>query len=103
MRDIENDSLSGKRTLVVFIGSNAAKYYHMALITLSMAFSAIYTIVKYDSVFQLLFILTCPLFAINVIVVMKNTNPVELNIELKKLAFSTFVFSLTFGIGLILK
>jgi len=34
---------------------------------------------------------------------MKNTNPVELNIELKKLAFSTFVFSLTFGIGLILK
>ncbi|HEX2396224.1 MAG TPA: 1,4-dihydroxy-2-naphthoate polyprenyltransferase [Bacteroidales bacterium] len=103
MRDIENDTRSGKRTLVVFIGSKAAKYYHLALITLSMAFSVIYTIVKFDSAFQLLFILTCPLFAINVIVVMKNTNPVELNPELKKLAFSTFVFSLTFGIGLILK
>jgi len=103
MRDIENDTRSGKRTLVVFIGSKAAKYYHLSLITLSMVFSVIYTIVKFNSAFQLLFILTCPLFAINVIVVMKNTNPLELNLELKKLAFSTFVFSLTFGIGLILK
>ena len=103
MRDIENDARAGKRTLVVFIGSKAAKYYHLALITLSMAFSVIYTIVKFDSAFQLLFVLTCPLFALNVIVVMRNTNPVDLNPELKKLAFNTFVFSLTFGIGLILK
>jgi len=103
MRDIENDTRSGKRTLVVYIGSNAAKYYHLVLITLSFVFSSIYTILKFDSVFQLLFILTCPLFALNVIVVMKNTNPVELNLELKKLALSTFVFSITFGIGLVLK
>jgi 1,4-dihydroxy-2-naphthoate octaprenyltransferase len=103
MRDIENDTRAGKRTLVVFIGSKAAKYYHLSLITLSMIFSVLYTIVKFDSAFQLLFILTCPLFALNVIVVMKNTDPVQLNPELKKLAFSTFVFSLTFGIGLILK
>ncbi len=103
MRDIENDTRSGKRTLVVHIGSKAAKYYHLILITLSIIFSLIYTIVKFDSVYQLLFILTCPLFALNVIVVMKNTNPVELNKELKKLAFSTFVFSVTFGIGLVLK
>jgi hypothetical protein len=34
---------------------------------------------------------------------MKNTDPRELNLELKNLAFSTFAFSLTFGIGLILK
>lgn len=103
MRDIENDTRAGKKTLVVFIGSKAAKYYHLALITLSMAFSVIYTIARFDSAFQLLFILTCPLFAINVIVVMKNTNPLELNHELKKLALNTFAFSLTFGIGLILK
>jgi 1,4-dihydroxy-2-naphthoate octaprenyltransferase len=103
MRDIENDARSGKKTLVVYIGSKAAKYYHLGLISLSIVFSLIYTIVKFDSVFQLLFILTCPLFALNIIVVMKNTNPIDLNIELKKLAFSTFVFSVTFGIGLVLK
>ncbi len=103
MRDIENDTRTGKKTLVVYIGSKAAKYYHFALITLSIVFSIVYTIVKFDSVYQLLFILTCPLFALNIAVVMKNTNPVDLNIELKKLAFSTFVYSLTFGIGLVLK
>ena len=75
MRDIENDARSGKRTLVVYIGSKAAKYYHMVLITLSIVFSPDLYIVKFDSVYQLLFILTCPLFALNIIVVMRNTNP----------------------------
>jgi 1,4-dihydroxy-2-naphthoate polyprenyltransferase len=102
MRDIENDSRSGKRTLVVHIGSEAAKIYHLMLISLSILFSLIYTFMHFNSFYQFLFILTCPLFALNVIVVMKNTEPGELNRELKKLAFSTFAFSVTFGIGLIL-
>lgn len=103
MRDIENDTISGKRTLVVHIGIRAAKIYHLVLILLSIAFSLIYTLVRFHSEWQFLFILTCPLFALNVYVVMKNTDPVELNLELKKLAFNTFAFSLTFGLGLILK
>jgi 1,4-dihydroxy-2-naphthoate polyprenyltransferase len=102
MRDIENDSLSGKRTLVVHIGSRAAKVYHLLLITLSLALSLVYTLVRFNSVFQFLFILTCPLFVINIMVVMKNTDPGELNAELRKLALSTFAFSVSFGIGLIL-
>ncbi len=103
MRDIENDTRSGKRTLVVHIGSKAAKIYHLLLISLSIAFSLIYTIFQFSSVYQLLFVLTCPLFALNIIVVMKNTDPRELNLELKKLALSTFAFSITFGIGLVLQ
>jgi 1,4-dihydroxy-2-naphthoate octaprenyltransferase len=103
MRDIENDARSGKRTIVVNIGSKAAKIYHLVLITLSITFSLFYTIIKFHSVYQLLFILTCPLFALNVIVVMKNTDPRKLNLELKKLALSTFAYALTFGIGLVIK
>jgi 1,4-dihydroxy-2-naphthoate octaprenyltransferase len=103
MRDIENDTRSGKRTLVVHIGSHAAKIYHLMLITLSILFSLAYTIVHFSSVYQFLFILTCPLFALNIIMVMRNTDPSELNKELKKLALSTFAFSITFGIGLIIK
>lgn len=102
MRDIENDARSGKRTLVVHIGSRAAKVYHLLLITLSLALSLVYTLVRFNSVFQFLFILTCPLFVLNIMVVMKNTDPRELNTELRKLALSTFAFSVTFGIGLIL-
>jgi 1,4-dihydroxy-2-naphthoate octaprenyltransferase len=102
LRDIENDALSGKRTLVVRIGSKAAKYYHMVLITLSFILSVIYTLKYYGSIYQFLFILTLPLFVLNIKVVLQNSNPVDLNSELKKLAFSTFIFSITFGIGLIL-
>lgn len=103
MRDIENDTRSGKRTLVVNLGSKAAKIYHLILISLSIIFSLVYTIIQYNSWYQFLFILTCPLFALNVIVVMKNTDPLELNAELKKLALTTFAFSITFGIGLIIQ
>jgi 1,4-dihydroxy-2-naphthoate octaprenyltransferase len=102
MRDIENDTRTGKRTLVVHIGTPAAKIYHLVLISLSVVFSLIYTLVLFNSVYQLLFMLTCPLFALNIIVVMKNSDPRELNRELKKLVFSTFAFSVTFGIGLVL-
>jgi 1,4-dihydroxy-2-naphthoate octaprenyltransferase len=102
MRDVENDSRSGKRTLVVHIGSEAAKIYHLVLISLSILFSLVYTFVHFNSFYQFLFMLTCPLFALNVIVVMKSKEPVELNNELKKLALSTFAFSVTFGLGLIL-
>jgi 1,4-dihydroxy-2-naphthoate polyprenyltransferase len=103
MRDIENDARSGKRTLVVYIGKQAAKIYHLVLISLSILFSVVYTFMHFNSFYQFLFILTCPLFALNVIVVMKNTEPGELNKELKKLALSTFAFSVTFGLGLILR
>lgn len=102
MRDIENDTLSGKKTLVVRIGAKAAKYYHVILISLSMILSIIYTIRFFDSGFQLLFLITFPLFFLDIKTVLQNTKPIELNSELKKLAFSTFVYSLTYGLGFIL-
>lgn len=102
MRDIVNDEQSGKRTLVVRLGSKGAKVYHTALIILSMVFSIIYTIKFYQSIFQFLFILTFPLFVMNIIVVIQNTEPIELNSELKMLAISTFIFAIIFGLGLIL-
>jgi 1,4-dihydroxy-2-naphthoate octaprenyltransferase len=103
LRDIENDAQSGKRTLVVRIGSKAAKIYHIALISLSFIFSIVYTLKYYGSLYQFIFILTLPLFIMNIKVVLQNTNPVELNSELKKLAINTFIFTITFGIGLIIK
>lgn len=102
MRDRESDKQAGKNTLVVYMGSRLSKVYHLMLLVLSVAFSLIYTLTHFTSVLQFLFILTCPLFALNGWVVIRNTNPVELNNELKRLALSTFVFSLTFGIGLVL-
>jgi len=103
MRDIENDSQMGKRTLVVRLGTRGAKIYHVILITFSMAFSLFYTIHYYQSPYQFLFLLTFPLFFININNVIRNSEPVLLNSELKKLALSTFAFAITFGLGLLLK
>ena len=102
MRDIDNDTLTGKRTLVVRIGRKFAKYYHVALISLSMVFSLVYTVRFFNSFYQFLFMLTFPFLIIDIRVVLQNTVPVELNDELKKLALTTFAFSITFGLGLIL-
>jgi 1,4-dihydroxy-2-naphthoate polyprenyltransferase len=102
MRDIENDAQSGKKTLVVRLGSKGAKLYHATLITLSMVFSIIYTLKFYHSIYQFLFILTFPLFVMNIIVVLHNKEPHELNSELKKLAISTFIFAVIFGLGLVI-
>ncbi len=98
MRDVESDSLTGKRTLVVRIGKKSAKAYHVALLTISLILSLIYTLKHFSSVLQFIFVLTFPLFYFNAKVVIMNSVPVELNNELKRLAINTFIFSLAFGI-----
>jgi 1,4-dihydroxy-2-naphthoate octaprenyltransferase len=102
LRDIDNDSKCGKKTLVVRIGVKAAKVYHLFLVGCAILLSIVYTVVFYKSPVQLLFLVTFPFLLNDVKTVMQNTVPVELNSELKKLALTTFVFSITFGLGLVL-
>jgi 1,4-dihydroxy-2-naphthoate octaprenyltransferase len=102
LRDIESDSESGKRTLVVRLGVKSAKVYHGVLVTGAVLMSIVYTIVFYRSPVQLLFMITLPFLLLDVRNVMQNTVPVDLNNELKKMALTTFAFSLTFGLGLVL-
>ena len=103
MRDVENDSKTGKITIVVKMGAEKAKIYHLTLIFIAMLSACLYTFFKWDSALQLLFLLSFPFFIRNIFVVIKNVNSRELDPELKKLAISTFLFSLCFGLGLILK
>ncbi|MCK3684506.1 1,4-dihydroxy-2-naphthoate polyprenyltransferase [Maribellus sp. YY47] len=102
MRDIENDSESGKHTLVVRLGQKRAKAYHFALIVVAIILSVIYTLHFYNSAIQWLFLLTVPLFFWNLAVVAGNSEPQALNSELKKLSLSTFLFSIVFGLAMVL-
>lgn len=102
MRDIENDSKTGKRTLVVKIGLNRARIYHVALLLTAVAMACVYVAISWKSVFQLLFVLSLPLILRNIFVVVKSKSSHQLDPELKKLALSTFLFSLSFGLGMIL-
>jgi 1,4-dihydroxy-2-naphthoate octaprenyltransferase len=102
MRDLESDIKSGKKTLIVIIGSEFAKYYHYGLLIASFLFAFLFVVIEYKSPFQFLFVLAYIPIAKNLIVVYKNKIPKLLDLELKKLALSTFLFSILFGLGLIL-
>lgn len=102
MRDRENDALNGKNTLVVRMGSSWAKGYHVVLLLTAFLLAAAYTMIHFESYYQLIFLLPVPLLISDVQKVITNTVPVELNGELKKLAVATLLFSLSFGLGLVL-
>lgn len=102
MRDIASDKLSGKNTLVVKIGSEFAKYYHLYLLGSAFLFALVYNALNPKSYFQFLFVLAfIPIF-LHAKMVWTNKSPQNLDPELKKLALSTFLFAVLFGIGQIL-
>jgi len=102
LRDHENDALNGKNTLVVRMGVPWAKVYHVILLFTAFLLGLAYTIIHFESYYQLIFLLPLPLLASDIKKVITNTVPVELNSELQKLAVATLLFSLSFGLGLIL-
>lgn len=100
MRDRESDLKAGKNTLVVKIGSEFAKYYHYYILISSFLCGLLYTAIHFSSSFEFLFLLAYIPIARHFYVVFKNKNPQLLDPELKKLALSTFLFAVLFGIGL---
>lgn len=102
IRDRENDIKANKYTLVVRMGLANAKIYHIILITLSLVCAGIYSIISYNSIFNFLFILSIPIVISNIRAIYTYTDPKELNNQLRNLSLGTFLFSLLFGIGLIL-
>ena len=102
MRDRASDKKSGKNTIVVKIGEEFAKYYHYYLLISSFLTALLYTTINFTSVKQFLFVIAFIPIAKHLIRVYKINDPKDLDPELKKLALSTFLFSILFGIGLIL-
>ena len=59
----------------------------------------IYVFLDYSSSYQLIFLVAFIPLVRNMITVSKNEVPAALDGELKKVALSTFLFALLFGIG----
>ncbi len=102
MRDVHNDADSGKNTLVVKNGMQWAKKYHYFLIVFSFIFAMSYVVLNYTNFFQFLFIFSYIPLIKHILIVKNNTVESELDSELKKVALSTFLFAILFGIGQIL-
>ncbi len=102
MRDRENDKKVGKNTLVVKIGAEFAKYYHYYLIIASLLFTLLYTLIAYKNSIQFLFLIAYIPLTKHLVFVAKNQEASALDGELKKVALSTFLFAILFGLGQIL-
>lgn len=99
MRDHENDRNSGKRTLVVHMGFEKARWYQSTLVSLGWISAVAFALMEFHEWKQWLFLLPSILFAVHIKKVWTETTPARLDPELKKIALGTFAFSLLLLIG----
>jgi 1,4-dihydroxy-2-naphthoate octaprenyltransferase len=99
LRDRAEDKKNNKNTLVVKLGLNKAKIYHYFLYFLALISALLYIFLDFRSIYQFIFLVAFIPLIKNIITVSKNKIPAELDGELKKVALSTFLFAILFGIG----
>lgn len=116
MRDRDSDMLSNKNTLVVKLGAKKAKLYHYFLLVTGMFTAILYSFLDVSvfccgplqcskisiKLFELIYLLAFIPMIIHLITVIKNKEAALLDPELKKVALTTFLFTILFGLGLIL-
>ncbi len=102
MRDIKNDLRSGKHTLASSMGLENAKKYHVFLVVGAMIAAITYSVLNYTSLWNFLYVISFPLFILQLLKIIKIKEEKLLDPFLKKLALTTLLFSVLFGIGLIL-
>lgn len=99
MRDIKNDTFSNKRTLVVLMGSNAAKFYHVFLIVGAMV-SLGYFIFETKTTYGFIGLIPTIVLLFHLRKVLSVKDPKEYDPELKKVALTTFAIALLTSLGM---
>lgn len=103
MRDIVNDELSGKRTVVVQLGQRRAKTYHFSLILVGFMswaiLNGVFILLTNSWIFAISIIPSVLLYP-HLIRIMEIKEPYEYDAELKKVALITFSSSVLFAISL---
>ena len=101
MRDEASDRKSKKNTMVVKMGGAKAKKYHYFLIVSAMVLVLMFAIIDEFHFDQYLFLLAYIPLTKHLITVYKNQEPRALDVELKKLALSTFALSILLALCMI--
>lgn len=102
MRDRESDILANKNTLVVKLGASKSKQYHYSLLLLAFVSSLVFVTSDYKSPWQFLYLIAFIPIGLHFFRVLNNKDIVKLDPELKKVALSTFLYAILFGLGQIL-
>ena len=101
IRDIENDSVCGKRTIPVILGIRGAQIYHFVITLLAVICLVVYTILHSAGWTGYLFLLTLPLLAMHLKSVYRGEGR-ALDSQLKFLSITTLLIALLLGFGQLL-
>ncbi len=94
LRDFKSDKAAGKKTFVVMIGFENGKKYHYLLLMISFLCAIIFLIQSFNKVYAWLPLMAFVPIFVHLHKVYKTEQPVLFDPELKKLALSTFFFSI---------
>lgn len=102
MRDIHNDTVMNKNTLVVKMGFNKARIYHFSLIMVAVVALNTYAIWMNFKGYQYIYLIGFVPLIKNLKVVNTVIDPRNLDPELKRVSLSTFFITLLFAIAILL-
>ncbi|QIP12440.1 1,4-dihydroxy-2-naphthoate polyprenyltransferase [Spirosoma aureum] len=102
IRDIETDTLTGKRSIPARLGLQLAIRYHWGLLLTGMFCALAYSFLTDATLSGYSYVLAFPLFVLNGRAVATHKRPAELNARLGQLALSTLLFVILFGISQVL-
>lgn len=101
LRDINQDKVAGKNTLIVRIGGQKGRLYHLALLILAVSSYLIFAIYHFQIWYQYLFVLTIPLLVKHGLFVYRHQQPEQLRPLLGQMAGLALVTNALFAIGLV--
>ena len=101
IRDIENDSVCGKRTIPVILGIQGAKIYHFVITLLAVICLVLYSMLHSAGWTGYLFLLTLPLLVMHLKSVYRGEGK-ALDSQLKFLSITTLLIALLLGFGQLL-
>lgn len=102
MRDIDNDRLNGKFTLVVRLGPCRARYYHVLLLSGAMGCFTLFTLLYNPHPFGALFLLASPMLWQQARYVLQHADAISMRPLLVKTVKTALLINILFSAGLIL-
>lgn len=103
LRDIEQDKKVGKGTLIVRIGSQNGRIYHLLLLSFALLSYLIFGFLTFQHWYNFTFLLALPLIIKHAKFVYQHKQPAELRPILGQMAGIALITNLLFSLGLVLE
>lgn len=103
LRDIDSDKAASKKTIPVRFGKVFGIKYHRFLIFGGLFSAILYSIFNYNSIYQFVFLFSVPFLYLIANGIKPADEPQKIDTFLKKMALTSLLFSLLFGVGLLVR